>query len=100
MLHALTRIVVVAALAAGVLAAGSVRGEQAAPAKPPGSRADALAAARTVIADARYATFITLDDTGHPQARIVDPFPPEDDLTIWIATNARSRKVGAPARAK
>jgi general stress protein 26 len=45
------------------------------------------------MADARYATFITLDDTGHPQARMVDPFEPEEDFTIWVATNARSRKV-------
>jgi general stress protein 26 len=88
-------LVVAAAVAAGLLTASLGAGSnQAAPAKPQPSRDDALAAARTVMADARYATFITLDGTGHPQARIVDPFEPEDDLTIWIATNARSRKVG------
>lgn len=92
-MHSRTRTVIVAAILAGAMAAG-VRGEQTGPAKPPPSRAEAIAAARTVMADARYATFITLDDTGHPQSRIVDPFAPEDDLTIWIATNARSRKVG------
>jgi general stress protein 26 len=57
------------------------------------ARAEILAAAGSVIAGARYATFITLDEAGHPQARIVDPFAPEDGLVVWIATNARSRKV-------
>jgi general stress protein 26 len=66
------------------------------PAAP--SRAAVVAAARTVIAKARYATFTTLDDRGGPQARIVDPFAPEDELTIWVATNSRSRKVGQIAR--
>jgi general stress protein 26 len=92
----LTRNLVVAAtVAAGLLTASLGAGvQQAAPAKPQPSRDEAIAAARTVMADARYATFITLDGTGHPQARIVDPFEPEDGLMIWIATNARSRKVG------
>jgi general stress protein 26 len=64
----------------------------------PPSRAAILAAARTIIAKARYATFITLDERGAPQSRIVDPFPPEDELTVWVATNARSRKVGQISR--
>lgn len=59
----------------------------------PGDTSAALAAARTVAAAARYATLITLGPDGHPQARVVDPFPPEADFTVWIATNARSRKV-------
>ena len=62
-------------------------------AAPAPGRAAIIAAAKTIIASARYATFITLDDTGRPQARIVDPFAPDEDFTIWVATNARSRKV-------
>jgi general stress protein 26 len=62
------------------------------------SRAAILAAARSVIGQARYATFTTLDERGAPQSRIVDPFPPEDELTIWVATNGRTRKVGQIAR--
>lgn len=51
-------------------------------------------AAREVIANARYATLGTIDDLGgYPQARIVDPFAPERDFTIWIGTNANTRKV-------
>jgi len=57
-----------------------------------------LAAAREVAATARYATLITLDADGHPQARIVDPFDLESDFTIWIGTNRRTRKVAEIAR--
>lgn len=52
-----------------------------------------LAAAREVMAAARFATLVTLGPDGHPQARIVDPFPAEADFTIWVGTNPRSRKV-------
>lgn len=61
-------------------------------ASPP-SRDAILSAARTVIGQARYATLVTLDAGGQPQARIVDPFAPEDDFTIWIGTNAATRKL-------
>lgn len=59
---------------------------------------DILKASRTVIAQARYATLVTVDDAGQPQARIVDPFPPEDDFTIWVGTSALTRKVGQVER--
>ncbi len=36
---------------------------------------------------------MTIGVDGHPQARIVDPFAPEQDMTIWIGTNPVSRKV-------
>ena len=64
------------------------------PATPTHSRDALLAAARDVIAAARYTTLITLDSTGHPQARAVDPFAPDDDFVVWIGTNRRTRKVG------
>lgn len=73
-------------------AAPAVAG-QGAPGPPPG-REQIVSAARTIIGQARYSTFVTLDAGGHPQARVVDPFSPEDDLAIWIATKAQSRKVG------
>jgi general stress protein 26 len=69
--------------------------------QPPASadrRAAIVEAVRTIVEKARYASLVTLDDTGHPQARVVDPLPPEADLTIWIATNPLSRKVGQIAR--
>jgi PPOX class probable F420-dependent enzyme len=59
----------------------------------PADSAGVLTAAREVMAEARYATLVTLGPDGHPQARIVDPFLPEEDFTVWMATNARTRKV-------
>lgn len=49
--------------------------------------------ARELIAEARYCALITLDSTGHCHARAMEPFPPEDDMTIWFGTTRNSRKV-------
>jgi general stress protein 26 len=49
--------------------------------------------AREVMEAADYAALITLDAEGHPRARVMDPFPPEDDMSVWLATNPLSRKV-------
>lgn len=57
------------------------------------SRADIIAAARNIIRDARYCTFVTVGEDGHPQARIVDPLAPDVGFTIRIATNPLTRKV-------
>lgn len=63
---------------------------------PPGTppRAEVIAAAKAIMQEARYCTLVTLGQDGQPQARIVDPFVPDSDLTVWIATNALTRKVG------
>jgi general stress protein 26 len=61
------------------------------PAAP--DRAQVVKAAREVMVKARFATLVTLGRDGHPQARVVDPFAPEEDLTVWMATNPRTRKV-------
>ena len=52
-----------------------------------------VAAAREIMAAARYCALITMDAKGRPQARTMDPFPPADDLIIWLGTNPKSRKV-------
>lgn len=58
-----------------------------------------LKAARDVIGAARYATLTTIDELGgFPSSRVVDPFAPESDFTIWVGTNAASRKVQQIAR--
>jgi len=36
---------------------------------------------------------ITQDKEGRSRARIMDPFEPEPDFTIWFGTNPKSRKV-------
>jgi len=57
------------------------------------SEAKVLQAARETMEAARYCFLVTLDDTGQPQARLMDPFLPEDDMTVWLGTNANTRKV-------
>ena len=49
--------------------------------------------ARIMMESIRYCTFITLDTSGHPDARIMDPFSPDEDMVIWLGTNINSRKV-------
>jgi general stress protein 26 len=82
------RVLRVAALV--VCAASRVEAQNSA-AQP--SRETALAASREIVRDARYATLVTIGSDGQPQARIVDPFVPDSDYTIWIATNPVTRKV-------
>jgi len=57
------------------------------------SRDSLLTVARTIIDSAQCRTFITVDENGKPQARTMSPFPPEEDMVIWLGTNPRSRKV-------
>jgi len=57
------------------------------------SRDSLLIVARTIIDSALCRTFITVDENGKPQARTMSPFPPEEDMVIWLGTNPRSRKV-------
>jgi len=56
-------------------------------------RAGLIAAAREIMHAQQYCALITIDDTGRPQARTMNPFPPEEDMTVWIATNTNTRKV-------
>ena len=51
-----------------------------------------MAAAREIMAGQTYCALITQDVQGRPQIRTMNPFPPEDDMTVWMATNSRSRK--------
>ena len=52
-----------------------------------------IAAARDIMTRARYATLATNGPAGQPQARIVDPIVPDRDMTVWIGTNALTRKL-------
>jgi len=53
-----------------------------------------IAASREIMETSRYCALITLDKSGHPQARTMDPFLPGKDMVIWMGTNKSSRKVG------
>jgi general stress protein 26 len=57
------------------------------------SREEILLAAREIINAAGTCALITVDEKGLPHARTMDPFAPEPDFTIWLATNPQSRKV-------
>lgn len=49
--------------------------------------------ATEVIMGSGTCTLITLDSLGAPRARIMDPFPPQQNFVIWFGTNTQSRKV-------
>lgn len=50
-------------------------------------------AAAELMEKARFCALVTVGVDGHPQARAVDPFAPEADMSVWIATNPITRKV-------
>lgn len=52
-----------------------------------------LETAKSSIKSAEYCFLITLGEQGEPNARLVQPFEPEEDLTIWVGTWSKSRKV-------
>jgi general stress protein 26 len=69
----------------------SLRGQFKQP--PPLDRESLIATAREIMKTARYCALITLDTTGRPRARTMDPFPPDEQMVVWLGTNSKSRKV-------
>jgi len=53
-----------------------------------------ISAAREIISQQKYCALVTIDSVGRPSIRTMNPFAPESDMTVWMATNSRSRKVG------
>ena len=52
-----------------------------------------IEAAKEIMTSAENCALITIDDEGVPRVRAMDPFTPEEDLTVWFGTNSKSRKV-------
>ncbi|MFH1680495.1 MAG: pyridoxamine 5'-phosphate oxidase family protein [Candidatus Eisenbacteria bacterium] len=52
-----------------------------------------LSVARELIGATRFCALVTLDESCGPRVRTMDPFPPEDDMVLWLGTNRNSRKV-------
>jgi len=52
-----------------------------------------LQEAKEIMTNSGTCTLITLDTEGIPRARVMDPFSPEEDLSVWFGTNSKSRKV-------
>ncbi|MFC2163829.1 pyridoxamine 5'-phosphate oxidase family protein [Acidobacteriota bacterium] len=57
------------------------------------SKENILDTVKTVIKASKYSFLITLDESGQPQARVMEPFEPEQDMTIWFGTHKQTRKV-------
>jgi general stress protein 26 len=75
---------------------GMLRAEtESAPEKlnSPSGRSELIAAAREIIASQQYCALVTQDEEGRAQVRTVNPFPPEEDMAVWIATGTQTRKV-------
>ena len=67
-----------------VWAAGEAKSEE-----PP----DVVAVARKLMERSRYCALVTMGPDGRAEARVVDAFAPEADMTVWIATKPVTRKV-------
>ena len=52
-----------------------------------------ISAAREIMEATRYCALVTLDESGCPQVRTMDPFLPGEDMVVWLGTNVNSRKV-------
>jgi general stress protein 26 len=52
-----------------------------------------IAAALEIIKETAFCGLVTIDSTGQPQVRTMNPFPVNEDLIVWFATSGTSRKV-------
>ncbi len=77
-------------VSAGLCAVGRAPAEEQ-PAAPP-SREKVIAAARELIGTLKYCALITVDANGQPNVRTMNPFPPEEDMSVWMATTTLGRK--------
>jgi len=56
------------------------------------NRDSVIAAAREIMELQPYCALITFDSCGLPNVRTMNPYPLGEDMTVWMATNRRSRK--------
>ena len=52
-----------------------------------------LEVARDTIKAVQYCFVITLGESGQANARLVQHFKPEADMTIWVGTSPKTRKI-------
>jgi general stress protein 26 len=57
------------------------------------NRDSIILAAREIISETTYCALATIDSTGQPEIRTMNPFPANDQLITWFATSRTSRKV-------
>jgi general stress protein 26 len=56
------------------------------------NRDTVIVAAREIINETHYCALVTIDASGQPQIRTMNPFPMKDEIEIWFATSRDSRK--------
>lgn len=61
-------------------------------AQPQYPRDTLVAAALDIIKQTAFCGLVTVDSTGQPQIRTMNPFPMKDKIEIWFATSRTSRK--------
>jgi len=62
-------------------------------AQSPVNRDTMLLAAKEIIRETTYCALVTIDSSGQPQVRTMNPFPLNDEFLFWFATSRTSRKV-------
>jgi len=62
-------------------------------AQSPFNRDTVRIAALEIMRETNYCALVTLDSTGQPQIRTMNPFPANDEFITWFATSRNSRKV-------
>ena len=55
--------------------------------------AQVLTVLQEVLAQVEFCFLVTLDPSGYPSARLMQPFTPTAEMTIWLGTSPASRKV-------
>jgi general stress protein 26 len=55
-------------------------------------RDSVISAAKEIISHVKYCALITMDSSGCANVRTMNPFPPEEDMTVWMATSTKTRK--------
>ena len=57
------------------------------------NRDSIIVAAQEIIKETTYCALATIDSTGQPHIRTMNPFPANNELITWFATSRTSRKV-------
>ena len=52
-----------------------------------------ITTARIMMEATRNCALITLNSTGYPDARTMEPFLPDSNMVVWLGTSINSRKV-------
>jgi general stress protein 26 len=56
-------------------------------------RLNVIRAARDIISSSSTCALVTIDENGNARVRTMDPFSPDENFSVWLATSPKSRKV-------